>query len=280
MRFQARLAGVLCGTAIFLAGCVINVHREQRTATVAPETAAQGLRIDTHNGRVTVTAGDDAEIFITAELKAQTTERLAQMKVVAEQDESGTLVIAPVPPGGAGGAAGRWWSNEGCTIDVALPRSATAAGVRVKTNNGRITISGAAGALDLRTSNGGIIVRGAAGEVVADTSNGKIELTDVHGPVKADTSNGRVLVRLTPDGEGPVEVDTSNGSVTLEVSPAYTGELAMSTSNGSIRVPSEARRSGGRRSGTVVLGRGGDGGPKSSIATSNGNISVQVFEID
>lgn len=270
---QPIAAGLLMLAA---AGCVFvgKTYEELRTAELAPTTETRGLDITTRNGAVTVSRAVGDEIVISATLKARTPERLAQMKVVAEQNDDGIVVITPTPP------ADGWWSNEGCSIEVAAPRSATVAGVKVRTDNGRITVGGVAGRADLKTSNGRIIVHEVSGEIDADTSNGRIELTDVAGPVTADTSNGSVLVRLTPEGRGPVRIDTSNGPVTLEIGPEFAGVLSLKTSNGSIDVPdgvrAESRR---RRSAELVLGGGSEAG-RSVVTTSNGRIRVKLLEVN
>ncbi len=268
------LIGALAAAAFVQAGCVFDWRyvEEERSAPVDSSAAVQGLDISTRNGSVSVSRGDGEDILITATLRARTPQRLAEMKVVAEQNEAGVLVIRPEPAGG------KWLNNEGCSIEVSAPPGATAAGLTVKTGNGRITVNGVQGRADLKTSNGRITVTEAAGEIYADTSNGRIELTDVPGPVTADTSNGPVLVRLTPAGRGPVRIDTSNGGVTLEVGRDFAGTLSARTSNGSIDLPDEydhGRRS--RHSAEIALGTGGDA---SRISTSNGSIRVRMLEMD
>ncbi len=275
-----RLAGQLAAGMVLVAGlagggCVFDARyvEEVRSAPVEGRAveAITGLDIHTRNGSVAVSRADGDEILITATLRARTRERLEKMKVVAEESESGVLVIRPEP------ADGRWLNNEGCSLEVSAPAAATASGLKVKTGNGRITVSGVSGRADLDTSNGRITVTEAAGEVIADTSNGRIELTDVPGPVTADTSNGAVIVRLTPDGHGPVLIDTSNGSVTLEVGRDFAGTLRARTSNGRVDIPDRFER-GDRRRNAADLAMGD--GPPSIISTSNGSIRVRVLEID
>lgn len=258
------------------AGCVFvgRTYEELRTAQLEPTAETRGLDVSTRNGAVSVAPADGGEIVISATLRARTPERLTQMKVVAEQNDAGILVIAPTPPPDG------WWSNEGCSIEVSVPRAATVAGVKVRTDNGRITVRGVEGRADLKTSNGRIIVHEVSGEIAADTSNGRIELTDVPGPVRADTSNGAVVVRLTPEGRGPVRIDTSNGPVTLEVGPEFAGTLSLKTSNGSIDVPDGVRAESRRkRSAELVMGDGPDAG-RSVVTTSNGRIRVKLLEVN
>lgn len=256
------------------AGCAFigKTFDERRTARVPADAGVVGLDVSTRNGSVRVVRGEADDIVITATLRARSEARLALMKVVAETNDAGVLVIAPSPPDGG------WWSGEGCSIEIEAPASATAAGVRVRTSNGRITVRDAEGRADLETSNGRVTVDGASGEVAAASSNGGIEVSGSPGPVDADTSNGGVTVRLTPDGRGPVRIDTSNGPVTLEVGPGFEGRLSLRTSNGSISVPAGVRtESRGRRSADLVLG---SGDARSVVTTRNGSIRVIVIGID
>ncbi len=271
----SKIMGVsAAGLSFLAAGCVFDSRtvEEVRSAPVDSSAAVVGLDIWTRNGSVAVTRSEGDDILITATLRARTHERLAEMKVVAEQNEAGVLVIRPEPAGQ------KWLNNEGCSIEISAPGSATESGLTVKTGNGRITVSGVRGKADLRTSNGRIVVEDAEGAICADTSNGRIELTDVPGPVDADTSNGSVLVRLTPAGRGPVRIDTSNGGVTLEVGREFAGTLSASTSNGRVDLPDAYERgSHRRRSAEISMGNGGEA---SLISTSNGNIRVRMIEMD
>lgn len=274
-RTMGRLARTgLAVSALLGAGCAFigKTFDEQRTARVSADAGVLGLDVSTRNGSVAVARGEGGDIVITATLRARSEARLALMKVVAETNDEGVLVIAPTPPDGG------WWSNEGCSIEVSAPASATAAGVKVRTSNGRIAVIGVEGRADLRSSNGRISVDGAAGEVRAASSNGRIEISGAAGPIDAETSNGAVTVRLTPGAHGPVRIDTSNGAVTLEVGPAFEGRLSLKTSNGSISVPDGVRTaSRRRRSADLVMG---SGDARSVVTTSNGSIRVRMLGID
>ena len=95
-------------------------------------------------------------------------ERLAAVKVVSTRSEDETLSIAVEWPGG------KPENREQCRLDVLIP---DADGVKVRTSNGRVEITGLAGEADL------------------DTGNGAISVTSHTGPVKARSGNGAVTVR-------------------------------------------------------------------------------------
>jgi hypothetical protein len=253
-------------------GCSWTMHEETRTAS-APAAAARGLAVDTRNGSITIEPADRTDIDIRATLRARSVERLALMKVTAEQDSAGVLHVMVAP------ADGEWWSGEGCSIKIVAPKAALGSGITARTNNGSITLAGAGGTAELTTSNGSIEVRDHAGPVKAGSSNGNLKLDRVSGSVHARTSNGRIAARLAPDAAGPVDLDTSNGSVILDVGSAFTGTLSISTSNGSITVPRDTPGvkvvSMGRRTAKVQFGTGGENA--SRIDTSNASVTVQVL---
>ena len=254
---------------IVLSGCNLwKMHEETRNASAPAAAAPAGVAVTTRNGSVKIVPGDVRQVQITARLRARTPQRLAQMRVVAEESPGGVLEVKVEPAGG------KWESNEGCAIEITTPRGSPLVAAVVRASNGRIEVAGVAGDVDAQTSNGSMEVRGVAGAVRADTSNGSIKLADIAGPVTADTSNGSINARLADDATGPVRLDTSNGSVNLEVGRAFTGTLSADTSNGSVNLPGSDRCTivkKGRRSATIRFERGGG---KSVIDTSNGSVTI------
>jgi hypothetical protein len=99
-----RLAGAaLLGSMVVLGGCVFGpIHLERETRVLSVEhTAAAPLFVRTVNGGVTVIADPAAaDVSITAEVKAQTLDRLAATKVVASRDADGTLRVEIAWPDG------------------------------------------------------------------------------------------------------------------------------------------------------------------------------------
>ncbi|MFI0898902.1 DUF4097 family beta strand repeat-containing protein [Streptomyces sp. NPDC020983] len=106
----------------------------------------------------------------------------------------------------------------------------------VHTSNGKITVSGAAGAVKARTSNGSVQVTGTRGGVDAESSNGSITVaTPVPQDVRARTSNASITVTAAP-GAYRVSAKTSNAAKKVGVAddPAGAHRLDLSTSNGSL----------------------------------------------
>ena len=270
-RFRAAALPLIVAP-LFLAGCFYQSARFSQTVTsTVPQPATGGLKVTTRNGSISVKRDiSRSDVAITATVRTTTEARLGEVAIVADRDASGVLAISATPPRGG------WHGSEGCSFEVTTPG---ADGVDLSSSNGRLTAVGLAGDAHLQTSNGAIHVSEHSGRVEATTSNGRIEAATVDGPIRARTSNGAVTVRV--GGPGPVDVGTSNGSVTLELTPAYRGELAVSTSNGAIRLPESFPSSVSVRSmnnGRAASLAVGEGGPRSTIQTSNGGVTVRLVQ--
>jgi len=242
-------------------------HKETRTLTAA-HAAGSAIDVETGNGSIDVRASepaDGAEVRIEADLAAQTVERLAETRVVAEADADGALRIRTEWPGG------RRRQNERCSFRVVTPG---AGGVLLVTSNGDLRLAGLSGAADLTTSNGAITVAGHDGPVAAASSNGDVT---VRGVEQADvsTSNGDVRIALAAGSPGRVNASTSNGGIVLAVADSFRGEVDARTSNGRVsnEVSSAAAVGKVRKSAARYVFRGG--GPVSTLETSNGSIQLE-----
>ena len=246
---------------------------------------AMGIDVKTRNGRISVERADVQLVEINATIKARSEERLQNTRVVAEHDETGTLVVRVEWPDG------KRKNREGCSFEIRTPGAYGVAldssngSLRIRglsgeavldSSNGSLTVEDHQGDVQAYTSNGAITLNGIDGSVTADTSNGKVRVLDVAGSVDVDTSNGSVTVELAADSRGPVRADTSNGSVNLVVNEQFVGELVLDTSNGGISfdAPATVSRVSTRRNHAVL--QFGEGGPKSVVSTSNGSIKVRT----
>lgn len=285
---RSALVSAFIGVALAMGGCgswQSPEFFETRTLEAA-HSALQPVQVETGNGAVTVRRTDVDRAIITAEIAALTQDRLDRTRVMtARSDSDGLHVWVDWPDG-------RRKGSERARFDIETPG---ASAIRVRTSNGRVTISGLSGPADLDTSNGRITVtdhdgpvRAATsngrlqlervtGDILGRTSNGRVQVVDAHGAVDVDTSNGRVDVRFAADATGPLEIETSNGSVSATLPSGYTGELRLSTGNGRISfdLPENVRGvSQSKRRATIVLG---DGDSVSRIRTSNGSVSIKTL---
>lgn len=224
--------------AVALTGCGVSVDlggdvTERTESEVIDAAGIERLRVETGNGRITVTAGDTDEIDVTARLR-ETDEGDADWNV---RDDGGTLVLE--------GRCDEGWFDE-CSVgfDVVVPADL---GVDVETDNGRIDLDGLAGTVAAETDNGSIAATALQAPTVrADSDNGRIELRFSETPddVTATSDNGSIAVRFPDDGGShDVTTKTDNGSVTVDVrtDPTSDRSIAVETDNGSIEVAYLAR---------------------------------------
>lgn len=252
--------------AVMSGGCVLNfaVEEETRTSSI-PHVSASPIVVDTANGAITVTADAGAkDVTIVAKLRAQTKDRLAATKVLAERRDDKALSVYV-----------RWpddkrLSNEGCSFEIVLPDASSAT---LTSSNGAVLAKGISGPVSAESSNGSITVEHAAGDVTVKTSNGSVSVIDTSGKVTAASSNGSIKVALGANAKGPANLDTSNGSITLSFGPAFSGTIEAETSNGRVSITGidAAKVKQRKKSGaTVMLGDG----EKSVLDTSNGSITI------
>ena len=283
---------LVCATAL-LSGCAFTSFRATATREATTEQlAGAALVVESRNGSLELVADPAlSEVQISAKITCSGTtqpeadQRLAGADLSVARGTDRVLTIKPVFPGGAR-------NGDGATITVRLPG---AGGVDVKTSNGRVNVTGLAGALtihssngsvsvtdhdgsaDIRTSNGAVNVQRLAGSLKVDTSNGSVDVANLGGTAQISSSNGPITLALQPDQAGPIELHTSNAHIKASAGRAFIGTVRMDTSNASIRIGDAAGRVKSKKmaktSGSIVVGQEG---PVSVVETSNGGIEFEI----
>jgi DUF4097 and DUF4098 domain-containing protein YvlB len=170
---------------------------------------APKIVIDTFNGSIDISRGNDGEVVVDVIKRASgidqpTAEAALNTVQVSMVQEGNSLVIrAERLTHGPG--------NFGAAVVIAVP---------------------AASELELHTNNGAVVCEQIDGQVDAQTSNGKLEIVDGRGPLKLKTSNGTIDIEAT---DATVDARTSNGRI------EFRGTLAdakqrFKTSNGRIKL--------------------------------------------
>ncbi|MBL8758110.1 MAG: DUF4097 family beta strand repeat protein [Phycisphaerae bacterium] len=265
MNRRTALAALALASAGLLTGCTWNGAAYRGTRALTTQAAAGSpLRVEAVNGSIAITASTSPEVSISADVRAQTQERLDAVQILADREPDGTLVIrADWPDGGRR-------SSEGVSFKISLPSPSTTA---AKTSNGSLSFEGLSGPITGTTSNGSVTLRNHRGDASLKTSNGSVTVSGLVGALTVATSNGAVKADLATGAQGPLDVSTSNGSVTITLPPSFTGELALSTSNGSIRHPTTCTAIELTKN-SAKLRFGMDSTPASKVRTSNGSITI------
>jgi len=211
------------------------------------------VALESFNGSVEVTAWDQNTVDVSGTKYAATPEQLAQIKVEADATP-GAVRIRTVRP------TDRWRMRGGVKYIIRVPRKVeleriessngglrvegTEGAARLKTSNGRVTVSALRGTLVASSSNGGVELRDVVGDADLSTSNGGIDVTAHKGAVSAQTSNGGVHLALAdvPAGKA-VRADTSNGNVEISLPALNDNDVRVESSNGGItlRLPDNVK---------------------------------------
>lgn len=222
---------------VALSGCTVGVDIggetvERREVETIDVDGIERIVIETENGEVrvdgTAAGGADDGIELVVRLR-ESDDGAATYRV----DRDGTTLSV------AGECDSGWWDECSVGFAVTLPADLD---VDVETDNGRIELTGLAGAVDASSDNGAITAASlTSGRIVARTDNGRIELAFAAPPddVEVETDNGAVAIGFPDDGRGhDVDTSTDNGAVDVDVrtDPDASRRISVVTANGSIRV--------------------------------------------
>ncbi|MGE5296870.1 MAG: DUF4097 family beta strand repeat-containing protein [Solirubrobacterales bacterium] len=215
------LAVAVILTAVFLAGCYVNVNgggfkasfTRSETLT-APLTDITSLDVNTNVGKIELKTGDVAEAQITAQIKvkADSEEKAQELaeRVRVEVEPSGrTLVIKAEKPSGFG-------RNE-LAVDFTI-------------------VAPAALAIKATTNVGDIYVTDFTGRVEARCDVGQVTCTGLRGDADLHTNVGNVRAEYSPDAPAAISVDASAnvGDVELRGPKDISAKVAAETNVGSI----------------------------------------------
>lgn len=266
--------------ASFGAGCSLirgGVWSQPRSAElILPMQAPAGITVTTHNGSISYAAQeggwDSARLVATYRGKGR------------DWDDAERACDAVTPFCEAEGADGvlvgwRWstekeraWSAE---VGFALEGPG---GVRLdlRTHNGKVTVTGAAGATAIKTHNGGIEAETTGSELAATTHNGSVHVRFGGEKLSLVTHNGGIEADLSRSGTLSGSIRTHNGGVRLRLTDGCSVALSCRTRNGSVkcRLPLEDRQGSRSR----LSGRLGGGEGRLAVETHNGGIRLEPLD--
>ena len=223
--------------------------------------SGQTLEVRGINGEIRAVAGSpgSTEATVTATKTARRSNP-ADVKVEVVQHAGGVLVCA-VYPSADGKPAN--------TCDVSGGNNS----VRDNDVQVHFTVAVPPGVNFLaKTVNGDVDGEGMQGDIEAHTVNGSIKLTTT-GRGVANTVNGSISVTMGRADWTEADFKTVNGGITLKLPATFGADVSANTVNGDIRsdFPITTTRMD-RRS---IRGTIGGGGPRVTISTVNGSITLQ-----
>ncbi|MEM9825617.1 MAG: hypothetical protein AAF958_03465 [Planctomycetota bacterium] len=257
--FMALPLIVLAGT---LSGCsMMGKRASDQIQKTIPLSANAKLEIETFNGYIKVVSGDVDEIELLAKRYAKgptiedAEDNLDDVEIETQSSDDG-VVVSVNKPGGF---------QAGVSFELTIPKDWQ---VDAKTSNGAIVVRDASG-VKLKSSNGSITISGSPASVVAETSNGAIKAGSRRpAEVALKTSNGGVSWK-GPLVAGDHRIRTSNGAIYAEVQDT-SAKVVASTSNGRIVIDGVSAK------GSLEKTLGEDPNPEVNvqIETKNGGVRV------
>jgi len=269
------VAMLVLAALLMFSGCNFGTTVQSSVKSLQSKVAVASAAVDvtTNNGRIKLFVDPDvnearieAEFTAGGETREHAEARVGQVSIDAKIRDGKLYVrgIFPEP------------RFDGDRVDLSITMASITT-AQLRSNNGRVSITGASGDVEIYTDNGRVAATGCTGALHVETDNGRIEVTDHDGGVDLKTDNGKITVALSDACSDPFQLLTDNGSIRLSVGPAFHGEIKVETNNGSIKTDGASARftriavNDGR--GNVRIG---EGGTRSAIKTDNGNITIQT----
>jgi DUF4097 and DUF4098 domain-containing protein YvlB len=199
------------------------------------------VRVDTNDGSVRVTNGDNKEVQFHVEYQGYELNR--NLRVDSRQDGDKVELVARV----SGHFGFSWGShNRNLHIEVRMPKSGD---LHVSTGDGAVEAYGVDGNITISTGDGALKAHELTGTIDLHTGDGSISVDRLKGEIKLRTGDGSIEARGL---DGKVTADTGDGHIKLE--GRFDG-LNIKTGDGSV----EARVDNGSRMNTPWNIRTGDG---------------------
>ena len=231
-----------------------------------PLAAGENVRVETYKGSVKVTTWDRAEVAVEARVEADDTSCgsskevqnwVDQTRVVIEKRHGGVSITSDYD---ALEHVSSWWGS--CTsrpfvhYTIRMPKDAP---------------------LKIKDYKSNLIVKELAADLDVDTYKGNLDVSGLSGGFRIETYKGKVnagIVRLV----GDVTAETYKGSIVLHVPGAAGFELSAESGRGDLLVEfptTETSSSGRHRRGLVAKGAVNGGGPRVSLKTDKGSVSLR-----
>lgn len=293
-----RLALAVPALAVSVAGCTIQMDAQafiEREEKRFPAGSAPEVHLTTFDGSIQVRPWDRPEVLVEVEKRGADKEAVSEIKIDAEA--SGDRVSVEVrKPGSEHRIIGIGVHHStSARLIASVPRGAT---LTIATRDGSISVERIDGRLELRTDDGSVRVSEAAGDLVIVTRDGSITLERVGGRVDARSGDGSIRVNgtlsalalETRDGSVTVRADrgsemaddwsvrTGDGTIIVELPDGFAAEIDAETQDGSVRSSLDVE---GRDERTSREDRGrlqgklGAGGRVLKLRTNDGSIRLR-----
>jgi DUF4097 and DUF4098 domain-containing protein YvlB len=163
----------------------------------------------------------------------------------------------------------------GTVLLVKVPKDAN---LKMKVQNGGISLSNFSGTAEAHAQNGGISFRRSTGKLTAEAQNGGISIKDCGGEVSAHVENGGLSIALPERWEGKgLEAHARNGGLVVAVPKTFSGGLEVAASEHTSIICKDDICNAGERTwdNGHKLFRMGGANPQVRAQTENGGIVIE-----
>lgn len=284
------------------AGMAPGAQAEEWTKTY-PVTGRPNVRVNTNDGSVRVTSGDNKQVELRVEYEGY--EMNKSLHVESRQDGDRVELTARV--------TGHWgfsWGHNSrrLHIEVRMPKegdldantgdgsveaTSLSGNIIVKTGDGSVKADTLSGNIDLHTNDGSIRVDSLKGEIRLHSGDGSIEGRSLDGKVNADSGDGHITLEgrfealdiRTGDGSvntrvlsgskmgGSWNIRTGDGSVDIVLPGDFQANIDASTGDGHISLGMPVTVEG-TFSNSQIHGKMNGGGQQLTIHTGDGSIRL------
>ncbi|MGB8954254.1 MAG: DUF4097 family beta strand repeat-containing protein [Tumebacillaceae bacterium] len=168
-----------------------------------------------------------------------------------------------------------WYGDQtGSTHNGSIRIADIHGDVNLTMHNGTIDAERLSRDVTVESHSGDVSVREAGGDVKVSTHNGKIKLDGFAAALRLVTHNGDIDARTTQPLAGEWGLSTHNGDISLQVPADIEAQLRISTHRGKVRGTAlPVQVSGHAQELQMTLG---SGGREVSLHTHSGNITVDI----
>ena len=293
-----RLALALPVLAASLAGCTIQMDSQafiEREEKRFPAGETPEVSLTTFDGSIQVRPWDRPEVLVEVEKRGQDKEAVSGIEIVSDATDD-KVAVEVKRTGGEHVIIGIGVHHStSARLVASVPRASR---LMLHTRDGSISVERIDGRIELRTDDGRVQVSEAAGDLLIVTRDGSITLERVSGRIDARTGDGSIRVNGTPAGvmletrDGSVtvraergtemvddwSVRTGDGSVVVEVPDGFGAEIDAETRDGSVRTDLAIDGAGDRRGEERrrLHGKLGPGGHVLKVRTNDGSIRLRT----
>lgn len=282
------------------AGCNVQLDSHafiEREEKRFPAGAAPEITLATFDGSIQVRPWDRPEVLIEIEKRGSDKAAVDKIQVVSESKDNQISLDVRKPSSEQEFIGIGLHHSTSARLTASVPRGSR---LTVTTRDGSIAVERIDGRLELRTDDGSVRVSEAAGDLTIVTRDGSITLDRIAGRIDARSGDGSINVAGTPpsllletkDGSVVVRVErdtvmsadwsvrTGDGSVVVDVPDGFGAELDAETADGSVRseltvAGAENLDSRNREERRRLRGTIGAGGKVLKLRTGDGSIRLR-----